>query len=140
MADTGTSAGAQAAGEAPVIELTLRGRLGFKSSLLEINRLREEIKKEFNPLLVMMKNQTVPVEYAVAAGLSEGVPRAERERRVIEDLIARDSRFRDQAQDLAALVIEAKRLALTDEPPPRIVEMIERKIAETQSSKAANAQ
>jgi len=131
---------AEAAGEAPVIELTLRGRLGFKSSLLEINRLREEIKKEFNPLLVMMKNQTVPVEYAVAAGLSEGVSRAERERRVIEDLIARDSRFRDQAQALAALVIEAKRLALSDEPPPRIVEMIERKIAETQSSKAANAQ
>jgi hypothetical protein len=68
------------------------------------------------------------------------VSRAERERRVIEDLIARDSRFRDQAQAMAALVIEAKRLALSDEPPPRIVEMIERKIAETQSSKAANAQ
>src|SRR5215475_1930334 len=135
-ADAGTDAG----GEAPVIELTMRGRLGFKSSLLEIHRLREEIKKEFNPLLVMMKNQTVPVEYAVAAGLSEGVSRPERERRVIEDLIARDSRFRDQAQALAALVIEAKRLALSDEPPPRIVEMIERKIAETQSSKAANAQ
>jgi DNA repair protein SbcD/Mre11 len=127
-------------GEAPVIELTLRGRLGFKSSLLEINRLREEIKKEFNPLLVMMKNQTVPVEYAVAAGLSEGVSRAERERRVIEDLIARDSRYRDQAQSLAALVIEAKRLALADETPSRIIEMIEGKIAETQSSKAANAQ
>src|SRR5215470_8104076 len=121
--NAGADAGADAAGEAPVIELTLRGRLGFKSSLL-----------------VMMKNQTVPVEYAVAAGLSEGVSRAERERRVIEDLIARDSRFRDQAQALAALVIEAKRLALSDEPPPRIVEMIERKIAETQSSKAANAQ
>jgi DNA repair protein SbcD/Mre11 len=132
-------AGAEAIGQAPVIELTLRGRLGFKSSLLEINRLREEIKKEFNPLLVMMKNQTVPVEYAVAAGLSEGVSRAERERRVIEDLIARDSRFRDQAQALAALVIEAKRLALADESPSRIIEMIERKIAETQSSKAANA-
>jgi DNA repair protein SbcD/Mre11 len=131
---------AETVGEAPVIELTLRGRLGFKSSLLEINRLREEIKNEFNPLLVMMKNQTVSVEYAVAAGLSEGVSRAERERRVIEDLIARDSRFRDQAQAMAALVIEAKRLALADEPPTRIVEMIERKIAETQSSKAANAQ
>ncbi|HEX5082574.1 MAG TPA: exonuclease SbcCD subunit D [Blastocatellia bacterium] len=127
-------------GEAPVIELTLRGRLGFKSSLLEINRLREDIRKEFKPLLVMMKNQTVPVEYAVAAGLSEGVSRAERERRVIEDLISRDSRYRDQAQSLAALVIEAKRLALADEAPSRIIEMIEGKIGETQSSKAANAQ
>lgn len=130
---------AEAAGVAPVVEIAMRGRLGFKSSLLEVNRLREEIKNEFNPLLVMMKNQTVPLEYAVAAGLSEGVPRAERERRVIEDLIARDSRFRDQAQALAALVIEAKRLALAGEPPSRIIEMIERKMAETQSSKAAFA-
>lgn len=126
--------------EAPVIEFTLRGHLGFKSSLLEINRLREEIKSEFNPLLVMMRNQTVPIEYAVAAGLSEHVPRAERERRVIEDLIARDSRFRDQASAMAALVIEAKRLALADEPPSRIVEVIEQRVAETQSSKAASAQ
>ncbi len=130
----------EAIGEAPVVELTLRGHLGFKSSLLEINWLREQIKKEFNPLLVMMKNQTVPVEYAVAAGLSKNASRAERELRVIEDLIARDSRFRDQAQSLAYLVIEAKRLALADETPSRIVELIEQRIAETKSSKAANAQ
>ncbi|MGE0130230.1 MAG: exonuclease SbcCD subunit D [Blastocatellales bacterium] len=126
--------------EAPVIEFTLRGHLGFKSSLLEINRLREEIKSEFNPLLVMVKNQTVPVEYAVAAGLSEHVSRTERERRVIEDLITRDSRYRDQASAMATLVIEAKRLALADEPPSRIVEVIEQRVPETQSSKAANAQ
>jgi DNA repair exonuclease SbcCD nuclease subunit len=130
----------ETSGEAPVIEVTLRGHLGFKSSLLEINWLREQIKKEFNPLLVMMKNQTVPVEYAVAAGLGKNASRAERELRVIEDLIARDSRFRDQAQELAILVIEAKRLALADETPSRIVELIEQRIAETKSSKAANAQ
>jgi DNA repair exonuclease SbcCD nuclease subunit len=126
--------------EAPVIELTLRGRLGFKSSLLEINQLRERIKNEFHPLLVMMKNQTVPVEYAVAAGMSENVPRAERERRVIEDLITRDARYRDHASSMATLVIEAKRMALAEESPARIVEMIERRVAEAQSSKAANAQ
>jgi DNA repair exonuclease SbcCD nuclease subunit len=133
--DSGANGGA-----APVIEFTLRGHLGFKPSLLETNRLRDEIKSEFNPLLVMMKNQTVPIEYAVAAGLSEHVPRAERERRVIEDLIARDSRFRDRAVALAGLVIEAKRLALADEQPARIVEMIERKLSETGSNKAASAQ
>lgn len=127
-------------GEAPVIELTLRGNLGFKSSLLEINSLRERIKNEFNPLLVMIKNQTVPVEYAVAAGLSEHTTRADRERRVIEDLVARDVRFRDQASLMAALVIEAKRMALAEESPSRIVELIEQRVGETQSSKAANAQ
>jgi len=133
--DSGANGGA-----APVIEFTLRGHLGFKPSLLETNRLRDEIKTEFNPLLVMMKNQTVPLEYAVAAGLSEHVPRAERERRVIEDLIARDSRFRDRAVALAGLVIEAKRLALADEQPARIVELIERKLSETELNKAASAQ
>jgi hypothetical protein len=127
-------------GEAPVIELTLRGNLGFKSSLLEINRLREQVKNEFNPLLVMIKNQTVPVEYAVAAGLSEHTTRAERERRVIEDLIARDARFRDQASSMASLIIEAKRMALAEEPPARIVELIEQRVGETQSSAAANTQ
>src|SRR5581483_6289584 len=68
---------------APVVELTLQGHLGFKSALLEINRLRDEVRENFRPLLTLVKNQTVPVEYAVAAGLTEHVTRAERERRVI---------------------------------------------------------
>ncbi len=114
----------------PVIELALKGQLGFKNSLLELNRLRDEIKKEFKPLLVMVRNQTVPVEYAVAAGLSETVSRGERERRVIEDLISRDARFRDRSTDLAGFILEAKRLALNDESPTQITEMIESKLAD----------
>lgn len=114
---------------APVIELTLRGSLGFKSSLLEINRLRDEIQAEFRPLLVMMRNQTVPIEYAVAAGLSEHVSRTERERRVIEDLIARDARFRAQAVEMAGLVLEAKRLALGEESPVEITQLIDERLS-----------
>ena len=117
----------------PVIELALRGQLGFKNSLLELNRIRDEIKKEFKPLLVMIRNQTIPVEYAVAAGLSENVTRSERERRVIEDLISRNARFRDQATDFANLVLEAKRLALASEKPASIVDMIESKMVEYQN-------
>ena len=121
---------------APVVELSLQGHLGFKTALLEINQLRDEIRAEFRPLLTLIKNQTVPVEYAVAAGLSEHVSRAERERRVIEDLIARDNRFRDHAASVAGLVLEAKRLALTDEPPARITELIEQRLADLNSSRS----
>lgn len=120
---------------APVIELALRGHLGFKSSLLDINRLREEIREEFRPLLSMVRNQTVPIEYAVAAGLSEHVSRAERERRVIEDIIARDARFRDQAIAMAGLILEAKRLALGDEEPAKIVDLITKRSAEFEGRK-----
>lgn len=124
----------------PVIELSLRGHLGFKNSLLEIARLRDEIKAEFNPLLAIVRNQTVPVEYAIAAGLSEHVSRAERERRVIEDLISRDARFREQAVLMAGLILEAKRLALSDEQPSKITDLIEQRLAESKAVSLAVSQ
>jgi DNA repair protein SbcD/Mre11 len=116
---------------APVVELSLRGHLGFKNSLLEINRIRDEIKEEFNPLLTIVRNQTIPVEYAVAAGLSEHISRTERERMVVEDLISRDTRFREHAAVMAGLVLETKRLALSDELPSKIVELIEERLAQS---------
>jgi DNA repair exonuclease SbcCD nuclease subunit len=130
---------ARAEAPAPVIELSLRGHLQFKSSLLDVNRIREEIKAEFKPLLSIVRNQTVPVEYAVAAGLAEHVTRTERERRVIEDLISRDARFRDWASGMAGLILEAKRLALGDEPPARIAELIEARILEAARQPSSQA-
>jgi DNA repair exonuclease SbcCD nuclease subunit len=115
---------------APVIELTLRGQLGFKNALLDLNRIRDQIKREFNPMLVMVRNQTVPVEYAVAAGMGQHVSRGERERRVIEDLIARDARFGNRAGEMAGLILEAKRLALGNETPSGISKLIESRLAE----------
>ncbi|HEX8687251.1 MAG TPA: exonuclease SbcCD subunit D, partial [Pyrinomonadaceae bacterium] len=97
---------------APIVEINLRGHLGFKNSLLDMRRMREEALEKTGALHVMLKNQSVPVEYAVAAGLDADTSRAHRERRIVEDLIARDNRFRDRAREMAELVLEAKRRAL----------------------------
>ena len=113
---------------APIIEITLRGRLGFKNSLLEIKRIREEAQQQTRALHVMLRNQSVPVEYAIAAGLDAQAPRQERERRIIQDLIARDNRYKHRAEEMAELVIESKRLALTNEPPDKILELIAQKL------------
>ena len=75
-----------------------------------------------------MRNQSVPVEYAVAAGLDAQAPRHVRERRIIEDLIARDNRYKARAREMAELVIESKRLALSNEPPDKILELIAQKL------------
>lgn len=115
---------------APIIEITLRGQLGFKNSLLEINRMREEARTLTGALHVMMRNQSVPVEYAVAAGMDAQAPRSERERRIIEDLIARDNRYKTRARAIAELIIEAKKQALSNEPPDKILDLIERKLDE----------
>ena len=113
---------------APIIEITLRGRLGFKNSLLEIKRIREEAQQRTQALHVMLRNQSVPVEYAIAAGLDVQAPRQERERRIIQDLIARDNRYKHRAEEMAELVIESKRLALTSEPPDKILDLIAQKL------------
>jgi DNA repair protein SbcD/Mre11 len=113
---------------APIIEINLRGQLGFKNSLLQINRLRDEARERTGALHIMIRNQSVPVEYAVAAGLDAQAPRHERERRIIEDLIARDNRYKHRAHEIAELVIEAKRQALGNEQPDKILELIAQKL------------
>jgi DNA repair protein SbcD/Mre11 len=113
---------------APIIEISLKGQLGFKNSLLEINRMRSEAQKRTGALHIIMRNQSVPVEYAVAAGMDAQAPRHERERRIIEDLIARDNRYKNRARDIADLVIESKRLALSNESPDKILELIAQKL------------
>lgn len=113
---------------APVLEVTLAGQLGFKSSLLELNRLRDKIKEEFQPFLCIARDLTISVEYAVASGDAAHYSRTDRERRVIESLIARDARFQLQAAEMTELTLEAKRLALADEQPEKIVALIEQRI------------
>jgi DNA repair exonuclease SbcCD nuclease subunit len=112
----------------PVIELILRGQLGFKNSLLRLDKLKEQAMEEFKPLGLIINNKTIPKQLAVAIGLSRDIPRSERELRVIEDLIKQDSRFANRAAEIAPVVVEAKRLALENEPPEKILELIEARL------------
>lgn len=113
---------------APIIEVTLRGRLGFRASLLETNALRERIQEQTHALHVILRNLTIPVEYQVGDQFDPSMPRHERERRILEDLIARDARYRDRARDVAHLIMETKRLALEEEAPDRIIELIAQRL------------
>ncbi|MBI3654578.1 MAG: exonuclease SbcCD subunit D [Acidobacteria bacterium] len=112
----------------PVIELTLRGQLGFKNSLLRLDKLKEQAIDELHPLGLIINNKTIPRQLAVAVGLSRDMPRSERELRVIEDLIKQDSRFASQAAELAPLVVEAKRMALEGESPEKILHLLEARL------------
>lgn len=122
----------------PIVEITLRGHLGFPNSLLELPKIREEVQKITNALHVRIKNHSVPVEYAVAADLEEDVSREKLERRVIEDLIIRDNRYKLRAETMAEAVIGAKRMALNDESAEKIVDFIALKTVEGRESKVGN--
>ena len=109
----------------PIIEIKLLGKLGIKASLTEtLKEIREEAQKLTDALHIRIKNFTSPVEYAVAADMPEDATREKLERRVIEDLIMRDNRYKTRIEDISDAVIGAKRLALSDEDPEKIVEFI----------------
>ena len=109
---------------APIIEITLRGRLGIPNSLLEMQKIREETQKITGAIHIRIKNHSVPVEYPVAEDVEEDASREKLERRVIEDLIFRDNRYKMRAEQMARVVIGVKRQALADEPPEKIVDLI----------------
>ena len=109
---------------APIIEITLKGRLGFPNSLLEQQLIRETVKEMTGALHVRLKNQTVPVEFAVAADIDDDAGREKLERRVIEDLVQRDARFKSRFESFSEAVVGAKRLALSDESPEMIADFI----------------
>lgn len=113
----------------PILEITLRGQLGFPNSLLELQKVREEAQKYTGALHVRIKNHSAPVEYAVAADLEEDASREKLEQRVIEDLILRDNRYKTRSAEISEAVIGAKRLALSDEPAEKIADFIAVKIA-----------
>ena len=109
---------------APIIEIMLRGQLGIPNSLIETKTIRDEAQKITGALHVRLKNQSVPVEYAVAADIEDDAGREKLERRVIEDLVFRDNRYKNRQIDISEAVIGAKRLALSDEEPEKIAEFI----------------
>ncbi|MGI8494158.1 MAG: hypothetical protein ACR2L1_02440, partial [Pyrinomonadaceae bacterium] len=125
---------AEADSPQPIIEITLRGHLGFPNSLLELQKIREEALKITDALHVRVRNHTVPIEYAMAADLEEDASREKLERRVIEDLISRDNRYKLRAPEMAETIIGAKRMALGEESAEKIVDFIALKMVENSNS------
>jgi len=109
---------------APIIEIALRGTLGFPNSELELTKIREEAKALTNALHIRMKNHTVQGDDVTAPELPEEVGRVIIERNVVESLVRHDSRFKERSKDIADAVIGAKRMVLGDEEPGKIAEFI----------------
>ena len=112
----------------PIIEISLRGQLGFPNSLLEMQKIRDEVKLMTGALHVRIKNHTVPTDYLETADEADDPGRERLERRVIDDLVFRDNRYKTRSEDISDAVIGAKRMALGDEPAEKIAEFIALKL------------
>ncbi len=124
----------------PIIEIALRGQLGFPNSLLEMQKMRDETKAITGALHVRIKNHTVPADYLETPENEDDAGREKLERRVIEDLIIRDNRYKTRAEDISDAVIGAKRMALSDDEPAKIAEFIALKIEKEKRGRGEEVQ
>ncbi len=112
----------------PIIEIALRGRLGFPNSLIQMQKIRDEAKMLTSALHVRIKNHTVPSECLDTYQDLDDPGRERLERRVIEDLILCDTRYKTRPVEITDAVIGAKRMALDDEPAEKIADFIALKV------------
>ncbi len=119
----------------PIVEITLSGHLGFPNSILEQDKIRERVKDFVNALSVRIRNLTVPIEFALMSPANEDIERDALERRVVEDIVLRDNRYKLQSEKMSQAIIGAKRLALGDEPPEKISEFLSHLLKEDQKQK-----
>jgi DNA repair exonuclease SbcCD nuclease subunit len=115
---------------AAIIEIALRGQLGFPNSLLEMKKIRDETMKITGALHVRIKNNSVPTEIGEAE-IDEDEGREKVERRVVDLIVAKDKRFRSNAGNIADAVVGAKRMALSDDEPEKIADFIAAKVRES---------
>ena len=107
----------------PVVELTLRGLLGFPRNALDLDRIEAMLVDTLNPLVVRIRDLTTlePGETDVGVELS----RRELAHHVLSEMIAQDARLRDLATPLTDLALTVQELALADSDPQDIVATLE---------------
>jgi len=117
----------------PIVQVWLEGVLAFDRHDLDTRFIEEMVVEVINPLKALVRNNTRSTEYEIV--VDERLDRAELERSVFRDLVIRDSRFRDQAEEWANLMLEVKMMALTGNDPEDITNAISKRMASLPSTK-----
>ena len=73
----------------------------------------------WSPLVVRVRNQTLPVEFEIQ--VDETTSRPDLERSVVRELLSRDARYRPAAELWTTGVLELKRLVLEGSAPEAII-------------------
>lgn len=103
----------------PVVEVTLSGVLPFNRYDLDVSHIEQVVTNAWAPLVTRVRNQTSPVEFALA--LDETASRPELERAIVQELLTRDARFRLAAAAWTDGALALKRLVLEDSTPEAII-------------------
>src|SRR5690606_36715240 len=107
----------------PVVELYLTGVLPFERRSLDLKAIEALIAERFSPLVGAVKSQVQSADYAIESDAY--VARGELERRVLEGLFARDTRYAADSDRWARIAIALKQMALAGTPPDTILDELD---------------
>ncbi len=125
----------------PIIEITLRGHLGFPNSNLELNKIRKKAQEITGALHIRIRNHSVPIEYGDDLDIKDQ-SREAIEKSVIEKCVAQDKRYKKRIEEMTEAVVGTKRMVLGGESPEKIVDFIAVKAfdkVDPETSKQADA-
>lgn len=104
----------------PVVEVALTGTLPFNRYDLDLDTIRRLVEAAWNPLMTRVRNLSRPGEFDIQ--IEEQSSRPELERSIVQELLERDARYRDRAEDWAGGALELKRLVLDNSAPEAIID------------------
>ncbi len=116
----------------PLVLIHLVGTLGFDAGSLDQAHMEEIVRRSFQPLYVRVDNHTNDQDYAPDDGEIDGRDRSvwhELERRIFEELVARDNRYLPAKEQWSTVLAQVKEQALRKEDPAQIATFLREKRA-----------
>ena len=122
-----------------IVELRISGQLGFNRLDLNVRELRQQLHRECEALIFLLKYDVTGTEYATPLPTGDRAPtRSEIEQRVFEDLLAANIYYAQRAPELAKSLIALKEQVLSNRPTPELYEFVRTPIATTARSPQAS--
>ena len=104
----------------PVVELTLGGIIPFNRYELDLEYIKSLLEKAWSPLTARVRSKITPADFEITVDRESS--RSELEREVIRELLERDNRYREKAEEWVTGAVELKRLVQEENAPEVIVE------------------
>ncbi len=104
----------------PVVELTLGGIIPFNRYELDLEYIKSLLEEAWSPLTARVRSKITPADFEITVDRESS--RSDLEREVIRELLERDNRYRDKAEEWVTGAVELKRLVQEGNAPEVIVE------------------
>jgi DNA repair protein SbcD/Mre11 len=94
-----------------IVDFSVTGEVPFGRADIDTRHIQNQIAEAWDPLVVHVRNLAVPSGFSLS--IDDGHSRADVEHQVLEHIVMRDSRYRDETERWVRAAMTTKQIALT---------------------------